>query len=72
VPVEEPSTASIADIITVESDVTQIEKIWDFYPVGQVKLCIMDTYLQFLTEDSTVLGMTFHNWIPLVAVILII
>jgi len=32
----------------------------------------MNTYLQFFTEDSTLLGMTFQNWMPVVAVIFIV
>jgi hypothetical protein len=31
----------------------------------------MRPYLQFLTEDSTVLGLTFQNWIPLVTMLFV-
>ncbi|HYC17436.1 MAG TPA: hypothetical protein VEC94_09520 [Pseudolabrys sp.] len=31
----------------------------------------MSAYLQFLTDDSTVFGITFQNWIPVVALIMI-
>jgi hypothetical protein len=32
----------------------------------------MGQYLHVLTEDSTLLGMTFQNWMPLVAVFMIV
>jgi len=32
----------------------------------------MTAYLQFLTGDSTVLGITFQNWVPVVVGILIL
>ena len=31
-----------------------------------------DAFLQFLTEDHTVVGMTFQNWMPLAAGIVLI
>jgi hypothetical protein len=31
----------------------------------------MSAYLHFLTDESTVLGLTFQNWVPIVALIMI-
>jgi hypothetical protein len=32
----------------------------------------VSTYLQFFAEDSTLLGVTFQNWMPVVAGIFIV
>ena len=32
----------------------------------------MSTYLQFFTQDFTLLGMTFQNWMPVIAGIFIV
>jgi hypothetical protein len=43
-----------------------------FYQRGHKRTLVVDAFLLYLTEESTLFGMTFQHWIPLVAGIFII